>query len=404
MKIKELEAKIDAVSDHQDQSIEARNKKEPAPSKINVDYVGRHHAPVGDGGLVVDNPSGFGNVSLGGYADLQYFDFTDGKSAFEQQRWVINIGAQPMERLRFNGEFELEDGGPNGGKDDGEAAVEQAYMDYLISDLVNVRAGALLIPFGRYNLYHDSDIQELTDRPIVDRKIIPTTWTEAGAGIHGKANPMIGSYDKLETNYELYVVNGLDTGFNDTGFRSARGSLKADNNQNKALVGRLNISPVLGQEIGLSGYWGEYNTAGDDIKGSALDWLSNLGPFKWTGEYAYFAVQQPDGGTEVPNFLQGGYTRLSYDFWFKALNYTFMGRNFEDPKFVVIGQYDWATIADDSDTGSGNNVENRYTLGLNYRPVDNFVWKLEYQWNHAKNETLERGNSNGIITSVAMGF
>ncbi len=405
-KIKELESKIDALSQAQEkQAVKtAENEKKIADSKINVDYVGRRHAPVGNGGLVVSQSSGFGNVSLGGYADLQYFDFNNGKSAFEQQRWVISVGAQPMERLRFNGEFELEDGGPNGGKDDGEASVEQAYMDYLISDLVNIRAGALLVPFGRYNLVHDSDIQELTDRPIVDRQIIPTTWTEAGAGVHGKINPVIGNYDKLEAGYELYVVNGLDTGFSDTGLRSARGSLKMDNNQNKAVIGRLNVSPFLGQEVGLSGYFGKYDTVGNDITGTALDWLSNLGPVKWSGEYAYFGVEQPNDGTEVPNFLQGGYTRLTYDFWFKELNNTFLGRSFENPKFALIGQVDWAAIADDSDADQGNNIEHRYTIGLNYRPVENFVWKLEYQWNHTKNETIERGNSHGIVTSVAMGF
>src|SRR3989338_1165301 len=287
-RIQKLEAQIDAMNKSQEESV-ARIEE-----KIGLEYVGRYVGPFKKGGLLIRNPFGFGNVSVGGYADIEYADFQNTNSTFDQHRWIINIGAELEERLRFYSEYEIEHGGPNAqNTGQGEAKVEQAWIDYLINTPINFRAGALLVPFGRYNLYHDSDLQELTERPIVARDIIPTTWTESGAGLYGEFNPILGNYEDLQVGYEAYVINGLDNGFSDTGLGGARGSISSDNNHSKALVGRLVLSPKLGHEIGLSGYMGRYNTAGDSIRGGAIDWLSTWGALDIVGEYAYFDVDEP---------------------------------------------------------------------------------------------------------------
>ena len=414
-RIKELEAKIETLNSKQqensakiedmaikqDEQVVSIEQKMDEKS-LDIEYVGRGNAPVGKGGLVIRNPFGFGNVSVGGYADLEYGDFENTDASFTQHRWVINIGAFPHERLRFNSELEIEYGGPNVPNADGEVKVEQAYMDYLISDAINLRAGALLVPFGRYNLTHDSDLQNLTDRPIMAKDVVPTTWTEAGAGVFGRFSPVLGSYEDMNLNYELYVVNGLDSGFSDTGLGGGRPGLKTDNNDDKSVVGRLAISPWLNQEVGVSGYRGEYDASGHDIAGVGVDSLLTWGPLEWINEYAYFDVEE--GSTDVANFFQGAYSQLNYDFWLKFLDHSFLGRDFKNPKLTLVGRYDWGLISDDSDASLGNNEEKRWTLGLNYRPVDNFVFKFEYQWNQTTGETLERGDNNGFLTSMAIGF
>lgn len=397
---KKESAKVEAISISHEQQV--AQLAQQSQQGVEVDYVGRGNAPVGKGGVLVENPFGFGNVSVGGYVDVEYSDFEKTNSSVLQHRWIINIGAFPHERLRFNSELEIEYGGPDAGNGDGELKVEQAYIDYLINDAINVRAGALLVPFGRYNLYHDSDLQALTDRPIMARDIVPTTWTEAGAGIFGKFNPSLGQYEDLTWDYELYVVNGLDSGFSDTGLGGGRSSLKVDNNDNKAIVGRLAVSPWLNQEIGVSGYTGRYDGMRNRISGVGVDAFMTFGPVEWINEYAYFDVNQTS--VDVANFFQGAYTQLNYKFWPKFLDYSFLGRGFKDPKLALVGRYDWALIGDDSDVGTGNNKEKRYTLGFNYRPIDNFVFKLEYQWNQTDNESLERGNNNGFLSSAAIGF
>ena len=277
-----------------------------------------------------------------------------------------------------------------------------------MEEWINLRAGALLVPFGRLNLYHDSDLRDLTDRPLVTRDIIPTTWTESGGGFYGEFNPTFGEYEDLVLSYETYVINGLDDGFTDTGLSGARGSLESDNNNSKAVVGRLQVSPFLGQEIGFSGYRGKYNTLDDNISGTAVDWLSTWGPLELVGEYAHFDVDEPDfttgSVTDVPKTYDGYYIQANYHFWPEFLNNTFLGRGFEDPTFTLVNQYGWAKIDDDADATAGDNEETRYTLGLNYRPLASWVFKMEYQWNQTDQEALERGNNNGFLWSMAMGF
>ncbi|MFT5207189.1 MAG: hypothetical protein ACI9CF_000938 [Candidatus Omnitrophota bacterium] len=371
-------------------------------SGITTEYVGRQNGPFGKGGLIVREESGFGQVSVGGYMDHEFEDFDNTASTFDQHRWIINIGAELGDRLRFYSEYEIEHGGPDSASV-GEAKVEQAWIDYLIVEQFNIRAGAVLVPFGRFNLYHDSDQQNLTQRALVNRDIIPTTWTESGAGIYGEFELGGEAFEDWEFGYEAYVINGLNAGFSDTGMRGARGSLETDNNNNKALVGRLVVSPALGTEIGFSGYGGGYNTTGDDITGIAIDGLFTMGAWELTGEWAHFDVDEP-AGSDVANDFDGYSVQLSYDFWCDALDDTFLGRSFDDPKFAIIGRFGAAEISDDSDNGTGDNKEDRFTVGFNYRPVESWVFKLSYQWNDTDNETLEKGDSEGLTASVAMGF
>lgn len=410
-KIQSLENKIAQMEKNQTIQVEQKVaqlteqiKKDIKEDEFSVDYVGRYDGPFGKGGVVIDNPSGFGQVSLGGYMDHEFANFDDTDSTFDQHRWILNVGAQLGERLRFYSEYEIEHGGPDANNSgDGEAKVEQAYFDYLIRDWVNFRGGAVLVPFGRTNIYHDSDLRDLTSRPIVARDVIPTTWTESGVGFFGEVNPAIGDYEDLVINYEAYVINGLDDGFTDTGLGGGRGSLSSDNNNNKAVVARTTFSPMLGQEVGLSGYYGKYNAAGDAITGGALDFLSVFGPLEFEGEYAYFDVDNPAGSDVAENY-QGYYLQANYHFWPEFLSNTFLGEKFDHPTLTLVGRYGWAEIDDDSDGTVGNNEQDRWTIGLNYRPVESWVFKTEYQWNDSENEALENSGKDGFMWSVAMGF
>src|SRR3990167_1985850 len=121
-RIKELEAKVESLSAKQDSAdakIEEMGTKQEAQlakvdekleeKLVNFDYVGRDQAPVGRGGLLVGSEDAV-NVSLGGYFDMEYRDFQVLDSTFQQHRWVLNVGAQVGERLRFNSEYEIEYG------------------------------------------------------------------------------------------------------------------------------------------------------------------------------------------------------------------------------------------------------------------------------------------------------
>ncbi len=357
-------------------------------------------------------------IELHVYSVLEFEDFEKTKSSYDGLKMELLANAQLTDRLKTYFELEFERAAKtsidsSGTSRQGEVELEAGWLEYAINDQFNPRFGVVTVPFGKFNaLKHFEPFRDLTDRPAVLRRVIPSTLSEAGAGFTGK-NLLPGGTlgilpDGFDMGYELFFINGLTNEFTDTGTRDARGAFGSDNNNNKAVVGRLEISPWENQEVGLSGYRGAYDNDGHNINGFDVDWEFKKGPFELIGEYALLDVEEggfeSDGVTAVPDYLNGYYLEGHYHFWFDFLNKTFLGRNLEDPTFTAVLGYGGAAIADDGDAGLGINKEDRWTLGLNYRPVETFVFKMEYQLNDSKNEALERGDNNGFIGSVSAAF
>ncbi|MBI4970882.1 MAG: hypothetical protein HZC17_03475 [Candidatus Omnitrophica bacterium] len=349
------------------------------------------------------------------YNTLDYKHLDGERSRFDARNIELLAKATMSDRLSIFGEIEFERTAETSGVRAGQVEVEQAWLEYYVHDLIKPRAGVVLVPFGKYNLEHFQPFQYLTDRPIVESRVIPATWSEAGAGSTGGmflGDHLGGWFKDFSLDYQLYFINGLtDTGITDTaGLRQARGAYGVDNNNNKAFVGRLGLNPFSWAELGASGYFGKYSTSSHKVNGFDLDAKLKKGPFEVKGEYALFDLQEGgfQSGTTlpVPETLRGFYVQGAYKFWFNSLNETFLGRGFSDPTFVLVFQYDNARIDDDSDPlfYSGTNNEERWTIGLNYRPVATWALKLEYQWNRMKNEPLENGNDDGFVASVTAAF
>ena len=132
---------------------------------------------------------------------------------------------------------------------------------------------------GRFNLIHDSPLNDLPLRPMVSRSILPSTFAESGLGFFGTFYP--SALSKID--YEFYVVNGFngDNGrFSDANAtRKMRGSLKKDNNENKAIVSRVSFSPMLGVEVAGSVHHGKWDENDDyDLTLWAIDGALQRGP------------------------------------------------------------------------------------------------------------------------------
>ncbi len=351
------------------------------------------------------------------YVTFEAESFNETRSSFDAKNAEFLARAQLHDRLTGFVELEFErTAQTSAGNRQGEVEVEQGWLEYYVHDLFKPRFGVILVPFGRYNLEHFDTMQDLTDRPIAMRRVIPTTWGEAGAGFTGQASlgkPLAwAGLNTLDLNYQAYLMNGLTAVITDSGLRDARGAFGSDNNNNKAFVGRVGVSPWMRQEIGLSGYVGAYDTDGHDIYGFDVDWHFERGPFELVGEWAFWDLQ--DGfqttsasaltTTPVPPQMNGGYVEGRYHFWLEVLDQTFLGRGFKHPTLALIGRYGHVDITDDGDERSGDNVEERWTIGISYRPVETWAFKFEYQNNRTKTEALERGNSDGFIGSVTAAF
>ena len=251
-----------------------------------------------------------GQVKVGGYVDME-FKYTDpaeggaeSKSTFDQHRLIPFLFAEITPDLHFSTEIEFEHGA--NAEKGGEVNVEYMVLDYRFTDALQFRTGIVLAPLGRFNLVHDSPAHDLTDRPLVDQTIIPTTLSEAGAGFFGTLYPSQQSV----VNYEVYVVNGFDDGLLQGGdlvrVRDGRGSVSEDNNSAKSVTARVEYSPRLGIDVGLSAHVGRYDPMGTDLLTVvAVDAGVRRGPAELLGELAQAETDRDHLG--LPRQTQRGF-------------------------------------------------------------------------------------------------
>jgi len=428
----------------------------PTPSgpmtDVKVERKGEESIPLGfgstgSGKLIYAKPFlSAPKAIVGGYADVMYNNLSrqnldnPGRHSFGQQRLVPFIYADITDHIKFATEIEIERGGPNapqtgagGTFGDGSMQIEFAQLDYLVNEPINIRAGILLMPVGKFNLLHDSPLNDLVDRPMVSRIIIPSTWFEAGAGIYGSLYP--SSQSKLD--YEVYAVNGMSQtagAITDAGVRAARGSVSRDRDDNKAVVGRLAFSPILGIEVAGSGYHGTYKPSAGAVGTGrisifALDWTLQRGPFEIIGESAWSRISN-NNATGVagvlptpigPAGMQGYYIQGNYHFMPEFLK-KWASSHFSDAStFTAVVR--WEQVDTDTDdrtrnapNAAGNRRElERLTLGLNFRPIEDTVFKFDWQFNTQKHARgLVNGgdlsgsnnpiNGNGFLVQMATYF
>lgn len=423
-RIKKLEKMVEALTTH-----EAKEAKEEGKEKEKAAKAGEKPLSVGSTGsgkLVYAKPFvSAPKATVGGYMDFEANFLTDQQltrsraTNFDQARFIPFIYGDVTENIKVAAELEFEHGGTNNNKADGEIKVEFATIDYLVAEPFNLRAGLILMPVGKFNLMHDSPLNDLTDRPLVSRLIIPSTWTEAGAGFYGTLYP--GRLSKLD--YEFYAFNGFALRAADSavavgdGLRNLRGFENRDNNNNKGVVGRVAFSPFLGIEVAGSAAHSAYSRNADKYATIwAVDWTLQKGPFEVIGESAWARIDAIGAGGLAPTGMMGYYIQGNYHFLPDILK-RWAPRHFTDAStFTAVVRWDSVDTDTDDRTltaTSGNTRElQRLTLGLNYRPIEDFVVKLDYQFNtqlrtnYASTPTGEFGriDGNGLVISVATYF
>jgi hypothetical protein len=312
-----------------------------------------------------------GATAVGGYIDHELF-WNDNAKTFDQHRFVPFIFSEVSDRIHVAAEIEFEHGGNVDGG--GGIKLEFATLDIAFHEAASLRGGVILSPLGRFNLIHDSPLNDLTNRPLMAREIVPTTLSESGMGLFGTLYPSAGTV----VGYEVYMVNGFNEAAA-TCLRSGRGSQKYDNNEEKSFVGRLNYSPSLGLDLGGSFHVGAYDDAGDHTMSIlAADGSFNRGPFEVRGEYASASI---DGAVE--DARSGYYAQGGYHFLPGVLS-------FANSILTATVRFDHIDL--------GASEETRTTLGLNFRPEEETVIKLDYEI-YDQND-----DSNGLILSLASYF
>jgi hypothetical protein len=417
-----------------------KGKEKPAEAKASEPPLG--FGSTGSGKLIYAKPFvSAPKTTIGGYMDFSYTAAKNSSidngtsingsrvgtsSTFDQQRFVPFFYSDVTDRVKVAAELEIEHGVRSKSNTGSglEVSLEFATIDYLIMEKLNFRAGIILLPVGKFNLLHDSPLNDLTARPLVSTLVIPSTLSETGVGFYGTFYPT--RLSKLD--YELYVTQGF-SGYDTTGapvitsgasLRDARQRVSTmddglDNNNGKSVVGRVAFSPVLGVEFGGSGSFGNYSpTSYRPLSIMAVDWTLQRGPFELIGEAAWayaknnskdlFGNPAPDptfAGQLLPQRMGGFYVQANYHFMPEALKRWAPSHFKESSTFT--GVIRWDDVNTNRDAAGGPGDVQRLTFGLNFRPVEDTVFKLDYQFNFEDGKA-NRINNDALLLSVATYF
>ncbi|MBT3414582.1 MAG: hypothetical protein HOI59_08760 [Nitrospina sp.] len=137
-------------------------------------------------------------VSVHGYGEMHFNRTTQerGSTQIDNHRFVIGVHALLTDWIHLNAEIDFEHAAQ-------ELEFEFGYLDFLLSPGLNARAGVMLAPVGLLNEFHEPNLFWTSERPLLQSRMIPTTWSAGGAGLFG--TPMEG------VNYRLYAMNSLQS-------------------------------------------------------------------------------------------------------------------------------------------------------------------------------------------------
>jgi len=349
-------------------------------------------------------------LSIGGYGEGSYQAKVGGKGdthdTADMERMVLYAGYKFTDKILFNSELEFEHGSTGEGSESkGEVSVEFASLDFFIDPMANARAGLVLMPMGFINRIHEPLFYFGNQRPMVEQRIIPSTWREMGVGLFGAITPNL--------TYTAYVVNGLDAkGFSSDGIKEGRGGGSNAKADNFGYVARLDYDPdaVPGLSVGGSAYVGNsgqdqtFNARKADVftqlYEAHVQWKYRGLEFRTLGSWGHIndadlvtadnLIRNPEGTNNiVGSESYGWYSELGYDvlplLWQDTTQYLAPFFRYEHLNTVAKAPAgDWGNDLDPTQT----NDWQIYQVGLQYKPIPNVVIKADYRNFKAKKGTM----------------
>lgn len=128
--------------------------------------------------------------NVGGYASTGFNVHPGGRTDAALNEISLIVRWEGDSRLRFFGEFELEqpvtwDSRDKFSDNKSKFDLERLYLDYNLSEQVNLRAGRFLTPAGRWNLLHAAPLVWTSTRPLATSRLFPISVN--GAMLYGAA-------------------------------------------------------------------------------------------------------------------------------------------------------------------------------------------------------------------------
>jgi len=327
------------------------------------------------------------NMHFHGYGELHYNNTSEEakNDKMDFHRMVLGWSYLFSENIIFDAEVDFEHAAT-------EIELEYAKLDYLLSDAFNLRMGSMLMPVGYLNEFHEPVRFYSVERPYVQRDVIPTTWQEGGLGIFGTPIP--------ELNYRLYLVGGLDASkfIASSGIRKGRGGVADAKADDLALVGRLEYSPVLGLDLGLSGYFGDAAQKNSSLGDAAVSlWEGDLRwrykNLEFTGLIADIQIDDTQKinsltGQVIGKEILGWYVEGAYH-----LGKLFLPENQDLVTFLRHEQYNTQEEVASGFSASPVNDRQVTTLGLAYYPIPQVAIKADLEnWENGAGQDWHQFN------------
>jgi hypothetical protein len=303
------------------------------------------------------------------------------KDEIDFHRFVLFIGHEFDAKTRLYSELELEHSIASS-EDDGEVELEQAYIERDLTDTQHARAGVFLLPVGILNEHHEPDVFYGVERNPVETNIIPTTWWEAGVGLHGDIAP--------GWNYDAAVHSGFEVPLDgDEAFlvREGRQEASEATAEDPAMTARIRYQGIPGLELSLSGQYQDDVTQGLGERARAFLWESHAvfqrGPFGIRALYAAWDI----GGDQAKAL-----GRDKQDGWYVEPSWRF------NEQWGVFARYNrWDNTAGDSADSKFRQID----VGFNYWLSEQVVLKLDYM---DKNGPTSAEDDHGVNAGVGFSF
>lgn len=350
--------------------------------------------------------------SFGGYGEATYNRYRNDSSRNQAdlRRFVLFFGHRFDDRLSFNSEVEWEHAIASS-TDQGEAAVEQAYLDYKLTDTMNLRAGLFLMPFGFINESHEPPTYYGVERNFVETRIIPSTWREGGVSLRGTT----------ENGWSWNT--GITTGFQMAKFDNPAAPLAATHQElqfaqahDLAAYGALNYRGVPGLTVGGALFRGNSGQGNASFKSDAAqpdfsgisapvtlwDMHARWQPGAWDLQALYARgrigdADRIDETLQAFNAANGTarpYLPSAFYGWLLQGAYTVWQRgDMSLTPFVRYEKFDAQARMPAGFAADPANADKVVTVGMSFKPHPQVVFKADYQKfrDNAENDRVNLG-------------
>ena len=304
--------------------------------------------------------TGAQKTTIGGYGELHYNNTKSDAGDSDEidfHRFVLFFGHEFSDRVRFFSEFELEhslagDGAP------GEVELEQAYVEYALTENTFAKTGLFLLPLGILNETHEPTTFYGVERNDVESIILPSTWWEAGAGMNGRLGNGLSWDAAIHSGLAMPTDGG--SAFR---VRSGRQKVAEAIASDPAYTMRLKFTGMRGLELAAS-Y--QYQADPSQVAGDGLD-TGQLFTAHAIFQRGWFGLRALYAGWNFDGFAVEAAGADKQDGWYVEPSYRF------SDKWGVYARYEDVDAARDQDKFTQSE------FGLNYWPVPGVVLKVDYR-------------------------